>query len=152
MTNQREFRTVELKWTKIEEVEARVVDYPCVYQVYGDSQIYGKNVLVYIGQASYGGHRISQHLDRRTPIHNLPNPSSRVAACPAELLTEVESTLIAMHKPSRNSEFIMTAVRRDPPLLIFNLGEKGDLELLCTNMYWQANNETHERTDFDSEQ
>ena len=152
MTNQREFRTVELIWKAVVAMDARSLDCPCVYQVYGDSQIYGKNVLVYIGQAGHGGHRIGQHLDRKTTVHNLPNPTFRVAECPAEMLTELESTLIAMHKPSRNSEFIMTAVRRDPPLLIFNHGDKGDLELLSTNMYWKAIDEKHEPTDSDSSQ
>lgn len=132
-----EFEIVTLDWVRLPDGEVGP-DHAGLYQVYGDSAIYGRDCLLYIGQASSLATRIDQHLTV-SPVTRVNNRSIRVAACDSELLDVAESILIATHKPSMNAEYIHQPKAPEAtcrPYLIQNHGDRGALTLQVTNSYW----------------
>lgn len=132
-----EFEVVTLEWRRLLENESGPAE-PGLYQIYGDSALYGRDVLLYIGQAGSLVARLAQHFSL-SPVTRVNNVCVRVAPCEPQLLDVAESILIATHKPSMNAEYIHTpkmpeAVER--PYLIQNHGERGALSLQVTNSYW----------------
>lgn len=113
-----------------------------VYQIYGDSPLYGKDTLLYIGQASSLRHRSYSHITSNNSfIGRQPNKSCRYAEVNDELLDIVEQTLIVMHKPSFNSTNIISVGPeiKKRPVYIQNHGERGMLNLEVTNYYFLQN-------------
>ncbi len=109
-----------------------------IYQVYGDSPIYGRDCLLYIGQASSLASRLRQHFTT-SPITRVNGRGVRIARCSLELLDIAESILIATHKPSMNSEYIngpKSPEATTRPFLVQNHGDRGVLTLQVTNSYW----------------
>lgn len=132
-----DFEVVTLDWECLPGGEVGP-DVSGVYQVYGDSPIYGRDCLLYIGQARSLASRLAQHLNV-SPVTRVNNRSLRIARCDEVLLDVAESILIATHKPSMNAEYVHSpkspeATRR--PYLVQNHGERGVLTLQVTNSYW----------------
>lgn len=133
-----EFEKVTLEWIKLNS-NKEIPNVSGLYQIYGDSPVYGMNTLLYIGKAESLYRRIikghSQNLE--SFITRQPNINYRFAELPKNL-KEVESILIAMHKPSFNSTNIIEICQEamDKLYYIQNHGERGMLHLECTNFYF----------------
>lgn len=131
------FDVITLDWKKC-DIE-QLPEESGVYQIYGDSPIYGTNVLLYIGMSENIKHRIEQHFKPLTgAISRQPNKTCRYALVPPELMRIVEQILIAMHKPSFNSESVSNIYGpvREKLYYIQNHGERGMLHLELTNYYF----------------
>ncbi len=132
-----EFAIITLDWIRLPEGELGP-EVPGVYQVYGDSAIYGRDCLLYIGQAGSLAGRLAQHFSV-SPVTRVNNRHVRVAKCDRQLLDVAESILIATHKPSMNAEYIHAPKSPEATarhFLIQNHGERGALTLQVTNSYW----------------
>jgi len=133
----RDFEIITLDWVRL-PIDEVGPDQPGLYQVYGDSAIYGRDCLLYVGQASSLAVRVDQHLTV-SPVTRVNNRGIRVALCDRTLLDVAESILIATHKPSMNAEYIHQPKAPEAtcrPYLIQNHGDRGALTLQVTNSYW----------------
>jgi excinuclease UvrABC nuclease subunit len=106
-----------------------------IYQIYGNSPIYGFKCLLYIGKAKNLQTRTHDH-EIKGAISLINGKSYSYAECPEDQLTQVESILIATHKPSYNSQCINTPSNTDTPVMVQNHGERGALVLQVTNSHW----------------
>jgi excinuclease UvrABC nuclease subunit len=114
-----------------------------IYQIYGDSPIYGQNVLLYIGKSKNIAKRIKdREKDSGDPVTRQPNRSFRYALLEEGKLSEIEDTLIVMHKPSFNSSQMKGVGKEAKSKFIYiqNHGERGMLHLEVTNFYFLEKN------------
>lgn len=116
-----------------------------LYQIYGGSIIYGLDSLLYIGSAMNLKEYLEEHLFENKMINNQQNLSIRYALVDKDtevkdMLDITESINIAMHKPSMNSQSIITPYKEDL-YLVQNHGERGILNLQVSNSYWYDANQ-----------
>ncbi len=133
----REFEIITLEWQCLADGELGPRE-PGLYQIYGDSAVYGRDCLLYIGQAGSLATRLDQHL-AISPVTRVNNRSIRIARCGPALLDVAESILITTHKPSMNAEYIHAPKSPEAtsrPFLVENHGDRGSLTLQVTNSYW----------------
>ena len=128
------FQIITLDWVVTDSI-AGFPDKSGVYQVYGDSSIYGTSCLLYIGQSKNLAARRQQH-ENDSPISYQNNVSFRYALCDIELLDIAESLLISTHKPSMNGMNLKEPCERSVLYMVQNHGERGVLTLQVTNSYW----------------
>lgn len=110
-----------------------------LYQLYGDSHIYGRDVLLYIGISTNKEKRLSQHLKGVFGlIQNLSFSIGKIKSQPSVELEIPESILIANHKPSYNKEFIhfLSSNATSHKIIVINNGYHGMLKNCCTNYWW----------------
>jgi excinuclease UvrABC nuclease subunit len=121
----------------------------CLYQAYGDSPIYGRDVLLYIGRTKDLHGRITGHL--KTDFSRINKLSlcfgyiDKVCAIlpdhPMEkLIVIAESLLITMLKPSHNSSNIKNTnlfLKNHNKYLILNKENRKALPLEVTNIWWE---------------
>jgi len=121
-----------------------------LYQIYGDSPIYGQNTLLYIGRTETLQRRIKEHVT--TKLSRVTNMTIRFGEFDLQYLEEpkqdveyllkiVETILITMVKPSYNSENLHNIskeiqVESDSIYWILNTGDKGILPLEVSNIWW----------------
>jgi hypothetical protein len=129
------FKVITLHW-EILDLNSDLTTDSGIYQIYGDSPLYGTNVLLYIGQAHNIQKRINEHKASGSVIARQSNLSIRVAKIDKTLLDIAESILIATHKPSINSEYLNMPSDTKQLYMIQNHGERGALTLQVTNSYW----------------
>lgn len=105
-----------------------------LYQLYGDSPIYGRNQLLYIGQTKDLKTRPEEHEE----LKRINGLSVRYALCSIEDLDFIESLLIVTHKPSYNSQCLIApkAIKTGTLSYLYNEGERGSLVLEVSNYYW----------------
>jgi hypothetical protein len=150
-------RIIEVKWEESHSIthdafqgKATLNKLPvrkeCLYQIYGDSPIYGMATLLYIGKTGREPKtRLSQHL--RSKFSRQRNLSVRIGSIKTdpdcdvsmpELLAIAESILIATHKPSHNIEFIdnLSVDALKACYLVHNHGNRGLLSLECSSFWW----------------
>lgn len=139
MTN---YEEIIINWTPAVEVEklseTEVNLNNTLYQIYGDSHIYGRDVLLYIGKATNAGVRIGQHLKGVFGyVNNLKISVGTIADYTGKLEVP-ESILIANHKPSFNKEYIhdLDPAAKINKIIILNNGTKNMLTACCTNFWW----------------
>lgn len=126
-----------------------------IYAIYGQHPVYGANTLLYIGQTEErtagGGFRV------RLGEHTNPQPNGKTPrfwycsemtvylglATPEgaeEPLTrdliDIESLLIATHKPAMNQRHINVPVPESRDLLVFNWDNLGRLVPLCAGRWF----------------
>lgn len=133
------FRVLTLDWRRLADAEP-APDRPGVYQIYGDSLLYGRDALLYVGQASSLATRLGPEMMNSRMVR-LNNKHIRIAPCERELLDVAESILIANHKPSMNSEYVHSPKSPEATELLYliqNHGDRGSLTLQVTNSYWFA--------------
>jgi excinuclease UvrABC nuclease subunit len=128
------FEIITLEWEKAAQV-SDLPDRSGIYQVYGDSPVYGPSSLLYIGQADNLKTRLKSHLGGGA-LSFQNNTTVRYAACDEPELTTAESILIATHKPSMNSAYINAPSQTTRLVMIQNHGERGVLTLQVTNSHW----------------
>lgn len=140
---------VNINWTTIPQVTTDAFENKDIseltnksnilYQIYGDSPIYGKNVLLYIGITKNSNIRLSQHLEHH--FGRVLNLSIRIGD-PENFndsnLEILESILINLHKPSFNKEYLHDIAKeaKNELILILNKGNRGALQLECSNIWW----------------
>lgn len=144
MTNIIPFEKITLDWFKYPDKE--IPKTAGVYQIYGDSPIYGSNTLLYIGKATNLNERLIKNHElahNESFITKQPNRSYRFALLPSTLkaknpLDIIEQILIVMHKPSFNSANIINinSEIKKQYYYIQNHGERGMLHLEVTNFYF----------------
>ncbi|MFZ7134405.1 MAG: GIY-YIG nuclease family protein [Eubacteriales bacterium] len=122
-----------LSWS-LASSESEIPNRSIIYQIYGDSPIYGRDKLLYIGQTDGDIARPFSHMDNK----RINNFSVRYALCPKSELDFLEAILIATHKPSYNEKCIAdsTFIRTNDLRIVFNEDDRGDLLLETSNMYW----------------
>ena len=130
----RTFDIITLEWETVNSIK-ELPKQSGVYQCYGDSPIYGRNCLLYIGQALDIRERIKIHLSGN-PLSHQNNTNFRFAILSEDRLTCTESILISTHKPSMNSDYINVPSETKKLVLIQNHGERGSLVLEVTNSHW----------------
>lgn len=118
----------------------------CLYQAYGDSPIYGSDVLLYIGQTNSFRRRTEEHLKSDfNRINNLKlivgelNFQEYQNLTTSEVLDISESILITMLKPSYNSSNIKDTnfkAKEGIKFLVLNLGNRNSLPLELSNYWW----------------
>lgn len=114
-----------------------------LYQIYGDSHIYGRDVLLYIGMSINVENRFKAHL--RSTFGLVNNVSVSIGEVKEPFysfnLEIPESILIANHKPSMNKEFIhdISPEAKNKKIIIINNGKNAMLKTCCTNYWWVQN-------------
>ena len=135
-----EFEIVTLEWKNVNADFFNLPKTSGIYQIYGDSPIYGQNQLLYIGKAANLFDRINNgHLaNENSFITRQPNKSYRYANVESELISIVEEILIIMHKPSFNSSSLINVsdATKSSYYYIQNHGERGMLHLEVSNFYF----------------
>jgi hypothetical protein len=144
------FEILTLNWN-LSELKNSDNNYDCipntsgVYQIYGTSPLYGMNTLLYIGRATNLKERAKSHFEFLPSfIAKQPNKSFVYAEVSEEnnLLIIVEGTLIAMYKPSFNSQGLINAhhTLKSRAIYIQNEGYRGMLNFENTNFYFLGDN------------
>lgn len=119
----------------------------CVYQAYGDSPIYGRDVLLYIGKTKRDiFFRTIEHIksdfERINNLHLIIgeiDQSFLKSISPEKAISICESLLITMMKPSYNSFNIKDTgenLKNEEKYLLLNEGNRGDLPLEVSNVWW----------------
>lgn len=140
-----EYKEIVIHWSKlhkanntedVEKIEMNTAD--VLYQLYGDSHIYGRNVLLYIGKSIDAKKRLKQHL--KGVFGHANNLQISIGTIEYNGKLEVpESILIANHKPSFNKEYIhdISEDAKDAgKIIIINNGNNHMLKTCCTNYWW----------------
>jgi hypothetical protein len=126
-----------------DDVGKRYTNLNCLYQVYGNSPIYGNDALLYIGRTNNFEQRLEQHLN--SDFMRIPNLSIIVGKIDKEcndvpnFLEITECLLITMLKPSYNSFNVKDTgakLKKGIKYLILNCGNRGDLPLEISNYWW----------------
>lgn len=118
----------------------------CLYQAYGDSPIYGRDVLLYIGRTENFLQRTKDH--KKTDFNRVNNLSLVKGTLEANDLKKLdpkkaiklaEALLITMLKPSLNSSNIKNThplLRGSKNYIVLNKGNRMDLPLEVSNYWW----------------
>ena len=132
------FEVISIKWDDCKQDDKEL---HCLYCAYGDSPIYGRDVLLYIGKTSQElAERNKQHL--KTDFERINNLSFRKGVFENginhndDIISKAESLLITMLKPSYNSSNIKNYNFNDKLYLILNKGNRGTLPLEVSNIWW----------------
>lgn len=109
-----------------------------IYQIYGDHLIYGKNVLLYIGETiDYNRRKIEQ--DRWVDFEQ--NNTTFYAEVKGDeyTLKKVETLLIFSHSPSYNSKKLCwNDEYKEDKMIVRNYGLKGVLLPEISFEYWSC--------------
>lgn len=151
-----EFRIIDLEWEGafditydrkedrylLDKVPGELLNKVGLYQIYGRHPIYGKDVLLYIGETKTNGKgnrsfetRLKEHLSNR--FFNYTNLSIFLAPCyeENEVIKQVESVLIDAHKPALNRQYIESRLEVSKHFIVRNWSFMGSLNECCTS-FW----------------
>lgn len=151
-----EFTIISINWSEklipqnndiIETIYKDYFKTDCLYQVYGDSPIYGRDSLLYIGRTKNIERRIKDHFKSIfNRINNLSLIFGNVEEQKIEPILSTEKSieisealLITMLKPSYNSVYIRDTnhyLKEKQKYLILNKGNRASLPLEVTNIWW----------------
>jgi len=145
-----EFDIIKVNWLDKRRYDLNsVVHNPdfadCLYQAYGDSPIYGRDVLLYIGRTNSFIRRTLGHL--KSDFDRINNLSLIVGQIEIdeennlnveEAMSVAETVLITMLKPSYNSSNIkdLGQKAKAKKYLILNFGNRNALPLEVSNYWW----------------
>lgn len=145
------FSIIEITWSEKTFIDLSKTDKipaykNCLYQAYGDSPIYGRDSLLYIGQTKDSLSRTIDHL--KTDFARINNfsliigtidHSQQKSLSIQDKLNLAESLLITMVKPSYNSQNIRDTkeiLKENQKYLLLNLKNRGSLPLEISNVWW----------------
>ena len=114
-----------------------------IYQIYGRHPVYGKDVLLYIGETKADGNsrsfskRLAEHLNERVRFFNHTNLSVHFGPLdlPDSVIQKVESILIFCHAPALNRHHIDRPIAGAESFLVRNWSFVGSLESACIG-FW----------------
>jgi len=143
------FKIIRINWLekkdyRLDSINGEQNFENCLYQAYGDSPIYGRDALLYIGQTNNFKRRTVEHL--KTDFSRINNLSLIIGEIDTHIpisdaLDISESLLITMLKPSYNSSNIKDTgelLKKDNKFLVLNLQNRGVLPLEVTNCWWES--------------
>ena len=123
----------------LDNVPSELLDECGFYQIYGRHPVYGKDVLLYIGETKESKTsnrsfrvRLNEHLKGNFFQHT--NISVHLGPCslPAETVEIVESILIYSHVPALNVQHTGSMKLGSEKYLVRNWGFTGNLNNACT--------------------
>ncbi|MDK1286379.1 hypothetical protein [Pseudoalteromonas umbrosa] len=132
-----------------EDVPPDIINSHGVYQIYGEHPIYGRDVLLYIGQtaptennARGFGLRLKEHFRGRFWSHC--NLTVRFGRCyideneiyDKDKILVIESLLIACNMPALNREYLDGAKKSSEHYIVRNWDFKGSIAAECSSIYW----------------
>lgn len=129
------------------ETPANIISANGVYQIYGDHPVYGRDVLLYIGETKPSDRRsfkkrLEEHLKGRFWEHHglsvrfgLMEHAGRSIE-DMEIIKAVESLLIAANIPALNRKNIDRPHLASRNLLIRNRAFKGSIVQECSGSFW----------------
>lgn len=117
------------------------------YCIYGRHPVYGPDVLLYIGETKETDNgrsfrdRLGEHLKGRFWYHanlsiSLGSPEANLELQPQDI-RQIESILIAAHKPALNRKNIDSAIPGAERFLIRNWDFPDALQHECSGEYWR---------------
>ncbi|MGR2934482.1 hypothetical protein ABMY10_22450 [Vibrio vulnificus] len=119
------------------------------YQIYGDHPVYGKDVLLYIGETKPSkvgrrgfGQRMQEHFSGRFWYHSgLKVRFGRgyiddVEVVERQQILAVESLLISSNMPALNREHLDQSNQFSKNYIVRNWDFKGSIVAECTGKYW----------------
>ena len=140
-----DYNEIVIKWSKLYPVNKLegisnldINTDNVLYQIYGDSHIYGRNVLLYIGISTNAENRLKAHINGVFGYVNNLKVSIGTTNFNGKLEVP-ESILIANHKPSFNKNFIhdiSEEAKNIGKVIIINNGTNLMLKTCCTNYWW----------------
>lgn len=132
-------------------VPEELVDAHGFYQIYGEHPVYGKDVLLYIGETKPSksgkrgfGQRMREHLSGRFWQHcGLTVRFGRSYIKESEVvepgvIEAVESLLIASNMPALNRKYLDNSKGQGVQYLVRNWGFKGSIVSECSSGFWSA--------------
>lgn len=141
------YQEIVIHWSGLQSLEEllknkKINKHNVLYQIYGDSHIYGRETLLYIGKCKNINNRLKQHLNSVFGYVN--NLKVTIGDCLNynDKLEVPESILIANHKPSFNKEYIhlINKSALEHKIIIINNGNNLMLKTCCTNYWWLKTN------------
>jgi len=125
------------KFYTLSDIPAQLQNTAGIYQVYGRHPVYGANVLLYIGKTEQSfGDRLMEHFKNRFWFHSDLSVRLTTNSIDSVNIENVESILIAAHKPALNRDHIDTAKDSAKGILVRNLEFFGSLQSECSGDYW----------------
>jgi hypothetical protein len=145
-----DFKIIKIKWLEkksydLESIKTEQTYKNCLYQAYGDSPIYGRDALLYIGQTNDFIRRTTEHIKSDfNRINNLSLIAGEVEfqnqfESKEKILNAAEALLITMLKPSYNSANVRDTdglLKGENKVLVLNLENRGVLPLEVSNYWW----------------
>ena len=139
---EKEFEVIEIEWSEYMEKDKDKYE-NVLYMLYGDSPIYGKDVLLYFGQTNDFERRFIEHentdLER---VHNKVYYIGKINGTNKEnisgYLDITESLITVMTKPSYNSKNVkdLCEKAKTSSFMILNNGDYRDLPQEVSNIWW----------------
>ena len=137
-------REITLKWTErrlvsewLEEIKPTQAN-AGLYAIYGPHRLYGKDVLLYIGETSDFRSRLKKH--HASWLHWCDSRDVRIAFAEhsGPDRKDIEELLIAAHLPACNGSSLNALMRPDKfkDLHVLNLGYALDLLPELSGAYW----------------
>tara|TARA_B100000446_G_scaffold175907_2_gene187113 strand:- start:4 stop:483 length:480 start_codon:yes stop_codon:yes gene_type:complete len=131
------------KYIFIDSVPDAILSSTGIYQIYGRHPVYGKNVLLYIGETKAGDSnrsfkdRMAEHFNERGRFFGHTNLSVHFGPLDVsdDTLVKVESILIFSHAPALNRKHIDKPSAGADTMLVRNWSFVGSLESTCTG-FW----------------
>ena len=154
-----EYHVIDLEWTgaypvpynsstelyELGEYKENILNNSGFYQIYGNHPIYGRDVLLYIGETKKSEttersffDRMSEHFSGK--FWYFENLSIYIAPCKLDLEVHLaaESILIAAHKPALTIQHLNQAKESAQSVIVRNWGAKGSLLPECSGEYWRS--------------
>ena len=126
----------------LHEIPTELLSDSGLYQIYGSHPVYGRDVLLYIGETKRNiddtrtfKKRLGEHFSNKFFDHTNLSIYLAPISVKQELIEQVESVLIYSHIPALNKKYIDCPKDGCENLLIRNYGFMGSLNHVCTG-YW----------------
>lgn len=142
-----EYQELIIDWSETESFTEDLInkinkEENCLYQIYGNHHIYGRDILLYIGITKNIKGRFNTHLKGVFGyVNNLKVSIGTISNLPKDFRLEIpESILIANHKPAFNKEYIHNIdPKANYKIIVINNGANNMLQTCCTNFWWVHN-------------
>ena len=145
MKEYKKIRVIEIEWNNITLESLNFHEKGnTLYQAYGDSPIYGRDSLLYVGKTvrEFEKRHKEHMMSKLSRVNNSRYLVGKVSGLDASIeLNHIEGLLITMLKPSYNSANIndidKALKKKGEIVLVLNKGNRGIIPLEVTNIWWQ---------------
>lgn len=146
-----EYERETMLYTISDNIPVELQDSIGFYQIYGDHPVYGRDVLLYIGETKPSkngkrnfGIRMKEHISNRFWHHHGLKIRFGLGYVNDEEMTDrnsilaVESLLIASNMPALNREHIDCSNSQSKNFIVRNWNFRGSIVSECSGKYWAA--------------